>query len=337
MRVMRAIGTSFWRFMVIFSFIVNIILVIVLLLLGLFIFDIKNNIAQPLVNGLHSSFVGLDQATIDWTIPVRDNIPIVLNIPLKTNTTVTLTEAVPLTVSATILRQGVDILGGPVQVNLSLPAGLQLPVSLDLNVPVNETVPVALDVRAVIPLRETQLHDVAENLRLLFEPLARGLSNLPNNFNEAGQLAGDVLAGNAPNLLRDNEYTAQPWPGFSRTAGLNYALINQPVPPANRPLETGIVPLGGIPALDEQLRPELYENGNTPADINTQQAQMLTAQNIAPRYFAGGMGDYYIEVQQQSVVSQQGTETSVGGATNGGAPGSDMGIIPTPSAPTPGG
>ena len=62
----------------IFSFIVNIILVCVLLVLGLLIFQIKNNIADPLVGGLHGSFVGLDEATIDWTIPVRDTIPVKL-------------------------------------------------------------------------------------------------------------------------------------------------------------------------------------------------------------------------------------------------------------------
>ncbi|HRF93941.1 MAG TPA: hypothetical protein PLZ51_02040, partial [Aggregatilineales bacterium] len=72
--MLRAIGLFIWRFMVIFSFIVNIILVLVLVVAGLFIFHIKAQVAQPLVAGLHSSFVGLDNATIDWTIPVRDTI-----------------------------------------------------------------------------------------------------------------------------------------------------------------------------------------------------------------------------------------------------------------------
>ena len=58
-------------------------------------FEIKNQVAQPLVNGLHSSFVGLDQATIDWTIPVRDTIQVQLDIPLETDTVVVLTEPVP--------------------------------------------------------------------------------------------------------------------------------------------------------------------------------------------------------------------------------------------------
>ena len=94
---MRRLGRYFWRFMVIFSFIVNIVLLVVVGVLLLTLFDIKRNIAQPLVGGLYSAFVGLEDATIDWTIPVRANIPVNLDIPLKQNTIVTLTQAVPLT------------------------------------------------------------------------------------------------------------------------------------------------------------------------------------------------------------------------------------------------
>src|SRR5690606_25618465 len=139
-----------------------------LLALGLFIFEIKNNIADPLIGGLHGSFVGLDQATIDWTIPVRDTIPVRMTVPLETETTVVLVEPVPLSASATINLNGSNV---TTPVSLSLPVGLRLPVRLDLDVPIDEELDVALDVRAVIPLGQTQLHDVADNLRLLFEPL----------------------------------------------------------------------------------------------------------------------------------------------------------------------
>lgn len=319
---MRAIGKFIWRFMVIFSFIVNIILVVVLLVLGLLIFDIKNNIAQPLVAGLHSSFVGLDQATIDWTIPVRDRIGLDLNIPLSTRTTVVLARQVPLKVDATINLNGQIV---PVDVSLVLPEGTELDVFLDLNVPVKETVPVSLDVRAVIPLQETQLHDVAENLRLLFEPLARALYNLPGDFNEAGELVGDVLRGNPPNLLVDNDYSLNPWPGYSRTAGLNYQLAGQAFPPCNVPVETGIVPIGGIPALDEQLRPELYLNGSTPASVNAQAVARLGAQTA--------------QAAQNCLFSQSqaAVPSAIGGPVSVVIPGEtadDIGIISTPIAPT---
>ncbi len=266
-RFLRGLGKFIWRFMVIFSFIVNLVLVLVLIGLLLFIFDIKNNIAQPLVTGLHSSFVGLDEATIDWTIPVRADIPVNLDIPLKQNTVVVLTAPVPLNVIAQIYTPNLQLTNA--SVSLTLPEGLELPVSLDLPVEVRDTLPVSLDVRAVIPLQNTQLHDVAENLRLLFEPLAVGLTNLPGDFAEVGPFLGDLFAGKV-NLLDANAYTAQPWPGFSTTAGYGYPddLLTSPVPPENVPVQTGIVPLGGIPALDEQLRPEVYTAGDRQPSIS---------------------------------------------------------------------
>ncbi len=322
MRALRRLGRLIWRFMVIFSFVVNVILVVVLLVLGVLIFDIKNNVATPLVAGLHSSFVGLDQATIDWTIPVRDEIPVVLDIPLQTNTVVTLTDPVPLSVSATIIRQGVDILGGPVTVNLQLPTGLQLPVALDLNVGVDEMMPVELDVRAVIPLEETQLHDVADNLRLLLEPFAVALHNLPDDFGGAFSLGRDVLVGDAPDLLAPNDYSRSPWPGYSMTAGLGYNLYNEPIPADNLPIRTGIVPPGGISALDEQLRPELYQQGG-PHVINQQAQQSLQTRGLPSRYYQGGLG----QVMRPPSVSRGEMVTAA--APAGGT--TDLGIlIPTP-------
>ncbi len=295
MRVLRGIGRTIWRFMVIFSFVVNVVLVVVLVALGLLIFEIKNNIAQPLIGGLHGTAVGLRDATIDWTIPVRDNIPVNLNIPLQTDTIVRLTAPVPLQVNATIDLPGINAFGVSANVNLQLPAGLELPVALDLMVPVRERLDVALDVRAVIPLAKTQLVDPVTNLGLLFEPLAVALHNLPSNFDEAGQLVGMLLRGEPLNLLatdgsggiNDAPYVA--WPGFGQTAGLNYTLMNQPVPIQNLPIQTGIVPLGGIPFLDELLpdRANLYAQGRTPAQVNEQARQAMQARNILDTFFNG--------------------------------------------------
>lgn len=283
-RFFRGVGKVIWRFMVVFSFIVNIILLIVLLVLGLLIFDIKENIANPLISGLHSSFVGLNTATIDYTIPVRDRIPVELTVPLQTETTVVLTQNVPLAASAQINLNG-SVVNTPV--SLQLPAGLILPVYLDLLVPIDEELDVSLDVRAVIPLERTQLHDVAQNLRLLFEPLAFGLNNLPNSFEEAGQLVSNWISGTPPDLLAQSAYSEAPWPGFSQTAGLNYPLANEVVPEANRPVNTGIVPLGGIPLLDEQVRPDVYASGLDPVSMNEQAREAMAQQGIAECYFNG--------------------------------------------------
>lgn len=311
MRALRAFGRVFKNFMIVFSFIVNVVLVLVILVLVLLIFDIKNNVVTPLVAGLHSSFVGLDEATIDWTIPVRDTIPVKFDLPLNQSTIVTLTESVPLSVGATIVLPGVGQLNNA-QVYLNLPAGLELPVQLDLTVPVDQQIDVAMDVRAVIPLRETQLHDPFDNLRLIFEPLARALYNLPDNFGEAGQMVGDVLAGRA-NLLAENDYSRDPWFGFSRTAGLNYAYAHEPVAPENRPVETGLVMQGGIPSLDEALRPDVYAQGG-PAAVNIRALEMLS-RNIARYYYDGAYADYATSDIDYGVAI---------------AP-DDLGILPTPA------
>lgn len=335
MRFLRGLGKFFWRFMVIFSFIVNIILVIVLLVLGLLIFDIKSNIAQPLVNGLHSSFVGLDQATIDWTIPVRDEIQVVLDIPLETETIVRLTQPVPLQVNALIDLPGINAYNVTATVNLQLPQGLELPVALDLDVAVNQPLPIALDVRAVIPLNQTQLHDPFENLRLLFEPFARSLYNLPSNFGQAISYAGDVLAGRNENLLNPNPYSDNPWPGFSRTAGLGYRLISETqtlntIDDQGDIRPTGIIPLGGIRALDEQLRPDVYAQGG-PAVINTQAVDAMRTRGVPINTFTGQEGDTPPTMDTGGTTTGTEPGTATGGPFTPPVQSEDLGIIPTPT------
>lgn len=308
-------GRFIWRAMIIFSFIVNIILVLVLLALGLLIFEIKNNIADPLIGGLHGSFVGLDQATIDYTIPVRDTIPVRLTIPLKTNTTVVLTQAVPLSATANIILNGSSV---PTPVSLQLPVGLQLPVALDLEVLVDQPLDIALDVRAVIPLEQTQLHDVADNLRLLFEPLAVALDNLPADFNEAGVFVNQIVSGNAPNLLEPGP-DFEPWPGFSRTAGLNYTLYTENVPGGNRPVETGIVMPGGIPFLDQQIRPEVYAIGS-PDEVNAAAQEEMTRRGIPEMFYDGQIGQFIFDAQRRAadapIQAIMDTQTNGSGSTD---------------------
>lgn len=326
-RFLRGLGKFIWRFMVIFSFIVNLVLVIVIIGLLLFIFDIKNNIAQPLVTGLHSSFIGLDQATIDWTIPVRAEVPVKLEIPLQQDTIVTLTEDVPLVVLAQIVAPGLTVNNATVY--LTLPKDTELPVALNLGVTVDDTLPVSLDVRAVIPLQNTQLHDVAENLRLLFEPLAVGLTNLPGDFGEVGPFLGDVFAGRA-NLLQENEYTAAEWSGFSMSAGLNYPedLLTAPIPPQNVPQDTGIVPQGGIPGLDEQLRPEVYALGGPDAVNSSIPAQSANGEAIPPQYYNGSYADYRAQVLASQPQGGNGENTTSPAAAGD----ADQGILPTPTS-----
>lgn len=359
--MLRALGKFIWRFMVIFSFIVNLVLIVVLLGLGVFIFEIKNNVADPLVQGLHRTAVGLDKATIDWTIPVRDELFVDLQVPINQNTIlstvteyngepvapiagetlVTLTRDVPLTINNAFI-QSQDLTLRNAQVNITLPAGTSLPVSLNLEVGLQTDIPVALDVRAVIPISETQLTDPIQTLQLLFEPLAIGLHNLPSDFNEAGGMIQRVLNGEPINLLATdgtggvNSDPYIDWYGYSLTAGENYALANAPVPAQNVPQETFIEPLGGIPVLDAQLpwRRDLYNNGSTPLQYNSELINFLNSNpDIDPSTW-NGTGTINALVAQESTADADFSSQTVDGGTVpsvGGPNPTSSGIIPTPT------
>lgn len=170
---------AFKTFAILFSFTVNIILIIVLLLVAPLIIPIVDGIAKPIVGGLTNSFVDMSEAKIVRTISVEDEIPIEFTLPLDTRTDVVLAEAVPLNVPAQFNLPG-D--GGRIngQVAIQLPKGLILPVQLSLEVPVQERIPVELAVQVEIPLDETELGQPFNTLRGLFEPLNNLLIKLPN-------------------------------------------------------------------------------------------------------------------------------------------------------------
>jgi hypothetical protein len=185
-----------WNSMIVFSFAVNLVLVIVVLVLGILLFSIKNAIAQPLIGGLHSSFVQMDNAhivtniTVNDTIQVNDTIPVVFDLPLNQATVVTLTA--PATIyGATI----VSLSAGGLQLynavgDIVLPAGTSLPVQLSLVVPVSQTVPVVLNVPVNlnvpvdIALDQTDLHPPFTNLANLIGPYNSLLEKAPNSWAE---------------------------------------------------------------------------------------------------------------------------------------------------------
>ncbi len=179
---------AFWRFATLFSFVVNLSLVIVLLVVAGLIFSIKGAIAKPLIGGLHTSFVAMDQAHIKTTILVSDTIlvqdtmPVVFNLPLQQNTIVTLVQDTPVQ-NATIYLNN-----QPVPLDLVLKQGTQLGITLDLNVPVSQTIPVTLKVPVKlqvpvdIPLDQTELHQPFTQLGDLVGPYDSLLDKLPSSW-----------------------------------------------------------------------------------------------------------------------------------------------------------
>ena len=206
--------SRFWKafknFAIIFSFAVNFVLVMVVLVLtvpGLSAaLALKSGFVEPMLNDLDEAFVGLGEAEIDTTIAIDQQTPISFTLPLseplaidfplhiQQNTTVVLQESVPLdNLSAQFnLPGGGGLING--QVSLNLPPGTALPIRLDMTVPVRATIPVvmevpvdervaiSMDVPVEIPLGEAGLDPAVQELREVFDPLRNQIERLPDGI-----------------------------------------------------------------------------------------------------------------------------------------------------------
>ncbi len=169
---------KFKNFAIIFSFIVNVILVLVLLIAPFPALVLTHKLGEPLLNDLDTAFADLGKTVIKTQVQINDTLPVRFTLPLRQNTDVILTEEVPLSVNATFyLPGGGGAINGTVQLNL--PKGLVLPVSLDLQVPVSTTVPVVMTVPVEIPLDEAGMGPAIEELRDVFRPLSNAIESLP--------------------------------------------------------------------------------------------------------------------------------------------------------------
>ena len=213
MHHVRVWWNAFKTVALLLSFTLNLVLVIVVLLLLMQIFQIKNGILEPLIDGLHRDFVGLDEAVIERTINVDDQIPVQFDLPLNQSTSVVLTADVPIAANASFtLPGGGGMING--RVDIVLPEGLVLPIRLDMIVPVDTTIPIHLPVDVEIPLKETQLHEPFDNLRGLLQNYVCALDNLPDDWDEVPDFVLDALGGDV-NLLAPTEECLHPWPGPS--------------------------------------------------------------------------------------------------------------------------
>jgi hypothetical protein len=203
---------GFWRAFkdvaIIFSFVVNFVLVAVLVVVSVPALKgalaLKSGMVEPLLNNLDAAFVRLGDSTIDTTIDIDQTTPISFTLPLsepltidfmleiEQNTDVVLQEPVPLNglPARFSLPGGGGMINGAV--SMALPAGMRLPVRLDMSVPVSKTIPVrmevpvdqtvdiAMEVPVEIELGEAGLDPAVEELRAVFRPLREQVEQLPD-------------------------------------------------------------------------------------------------------------------------------------------------------------
>lgn len=163
---------------IIFSFIVNLVLVIVLLVLLTLLLPIKNSIVMPLLNNLDTAFAHLGEAHIQDSIAINQQVPIDFTLPVQANTVVVLTQDVQLNDVPTSFDLGPfgKIRGN---VSLTLPRGLPLPVNLNLQVPVQQEITVAFDQPIDIHLGSKGLGPVVGELRGVVRPYIEFMETLP--------------------------------------------------------------------------------------------------------------------------------------------------------------
>jgi len=177
-----ALWTAFKNIAIVFSFIVNLVLVIVLLLIvGWVLFPTKTEVVEPMLDDLQSAVNALDSATIVRTIQIDEQVPVNFTLPLEQTTVVVLSQDVQLVRPATfVLPAGGGSINGTVSLNL--PTGLELPIALDMDVPVQNVIPVKFPVQVSIPLKETDLSQVVVELNAILGPLRDFLDDLPDGF-----------------------------------------------------------------------------------------------------------------------------------------------------------
>ncbi len=174
---------AFKNFAIIFSFVVNFILVLVLLLSPGPLFTMKAQVVEPLLIDLDGAFEALGETRIESMVNIQDTMPVIFNLPLSQNTDVILTEAVPLEAAATFFLPGG---GGAINgtVSLNLPQDMALPVNLDMIVPVSTTIPIVMEVPVEIPLSEAGMEPAIERLRGVFSPITGFLQTLPSSIKD---------------------------------------------------------------------------------------------------------------------------------------------------------
>lgn len=164
---------AFWTIASVFSFSVNLVLLIVLALLlqNLNALGVTlTKLPDHLLGGLYTNFVKMDQAHIRTVIPVSKEIPVQFTLNVSGATNVTLSEDVVITGAlVTVNTGGLNI--NRARADIILPQGTVLPIFIqNLVVPVDQKVLAELDVAVDIPLNQTELHEPFVGLRQVVEP-----------------------------------------------------------------------------------------------------------------------------------------------------------------------
>ncbi len=203
---LRNLWSVFSVIAILFSFLVNCILVAVLIGGVYPLLQLKNNFLEPLLTDLDLAFQGLGTTTINTTVEVDQTIPISFTLPMsqpldldfqlpiEQDTSVVLTQPTRIeNVAITfVLPAGGGVINGsgsivlpantvlPVHLNMVVPVRRTIPVVMD--VPVDQTIPIQMAIPVSIQLGEAGLDPAVQELRAVFTPLNDFVQSLPDGI-----------------------------------------------------------------------------------------------------------------------------------------------------------
>lgn len=196
----KRLGRAFVNFAIAFSFIVNCILVLTLLLAVGPLLQLKANLLEPLLYNLDNAFLGLGQTVIRTTVPVDQPIGIRFDLPLDQpldldfDLPINQDTVVVLLRDTSIPNTTVYLNNVPVRTTVVLPAGTPLPVRLNMvvpvrktipvrmTVPVSQTVPIQMEIPVTIQLGQAGLDPAVQRLRDVFVPARTLIESIPDRI-----------------------------------------------------------------------------------------------------------------------------------------------------------
>lgn len=197
---LQKLWKAFVNFAILFSFFVNCILVLALLLSIGPLLTLKTKLLEPLLYNLDDAFLGLGRTEIRTTVPVDQSIGIQFDLPLDQplgldfDLPINQDTVVVLTRDTSIPNTVVYLNNVPVRTTVVLPAGTPLPVRLSMvvpvkknipvqmTVPVSQTVPIQMAIPVTIQLGPAGLDPAVQRLRDVFVPVRALMESLPDEI-----------------------------------------------------------------------------------------------------------------------------------------------------------
>jgi len=153
----------FYRIAIIFSLLVNLILVAVVIALPFVLRPILGNVVNEL-NGLENAVIETT-VEVDEAMPVQDVVIQVLQPITVSTTSDAQIDAAYVTM---YLGSGSQVAG---TTYISIPPSTNLPIDFRNNIVMSSTIPVRLNIPVAIPLKDTQVGTFAANLKGMLAPI----------------------------------------------------------------------------------------------------------------------------------------------------------------------